>query len=204
MPQPQDKKIILASASPRRKMLLDNIGLTFDIIPSNVDESGYYNLPPEESVKILSLKKAEDIAYNIDYPAIVIGSDTTVAIDNLSLGKPESFEDAFRMLKLLSGRYHKVLSGIAIIDNTTRKTVIDCVCSEVLFKELTDDEIATYIKTGEPMDKAGSYAIQGIASLFIKGISGCYNNIVGLPVFRLTEILKDFGINIIEIHKNKD
>ncbi|MEW5822400.1 MAG: Maf family protein [Cyanobacteriota bacterium] len=198
MSEINSKILVLASASPRRKELLEKLGLSFKIIPSDIDETIENNeLTPDEIVRLLALKKAEDIAKKLDYPAIVIGSDTTVTIDNMILGKPEDDNDAHRMLSILSGRSHSVISGIAIIDRELKRTYVDSVSSRVIFKELSDEEIINYIKTGEPMDKAGAYAIQGYASTFITGINGCYNNIVGLPIYKLSEALKPFGINIL-------
>jgi len=194
------KTLILASASPRRKQLLKRLGLEFKIIPANIDETVDIELPPEEVVKILALKKAENVASKINYPAIVIGSDTTVVIDDVSLGKPKDENDAFYMLNLLSGKTHSVITGIAIIDKQAQKTFIDYVISQVMFKELCEEDITKYIKTGEPLDKAGSYAIQGLASTFITGINGCYSNIVGLPIYELSQALKRFGIDILEIN----
>lgn len=194
------KTLILASASPRRRKLLKHLGLTFKVIPSNCDETIGPEIAPEEAVKILALRKARDIASQTTAPALVIGSDTTVVINHKSLGKPVDAEDACRMLKMLSGAAHEVISGIAVIDTTTQKEVVDYVSSRVIFKELSEEEIRNYVQTKEPMDKAGAYAIQGLASMFVEKIDGCYNNIVGLPVFRLTEILKDFDINILKLH----
>jgi len=200
-----NKTIILASASPRRKNLLEGLGMKFKIIISDIDESFCQDMDPDKAVRCLALKKAEDVLKKIDYPAIIIGADTTVVIDNQSLGKPKDFDEAFRMLSMLSGRSHKVITGIAVIDsnNTSQgpefnKTFVDSITSEVFFKELSGQEIYNYIKTGEPMDKAGAYAIQGIGSIFISQISGCYNNIVGLPIFRLYQILEELGFSVLE------
>jgi len=196
------KKIVLASASPRRRKLLKGLGLTFEIIPSRVDEIVEEDVSFEDLVKILAKRKAEDVAEKLGYPAIVIGCDTTVIVDDILLGKPVNYDDAFRMLKMLSGRPHKVISGIAVLDNKSGKTVLESVTSEVYFKELTDNEIDTYIRTVEPMDKAGSYAIQGLGSVFVTGIKGCYFNVVGLPVYRLCEILKEFQIDVLALNLN--
>lgn len=191
-----NKKIILASASPRRNQLLKSLNIEFEVIPSQVEE----NIDEEDfSFKLiekLALEKAQDVAEKINYPAIVIGADTVVVIDNHILGKPTDKENAFQMLKLLSGRTHKVISAIALIDNSLNKSITDHVVSEVTFRNLTDSEIRSYIETGEPMDKAGAYAIQGLASKFISSISGCYNNIVGISTDKLTKMLKKSGINI--------
>lgn len=194
------KKLILASASPRRRKLLKHLGLTFKVMPSNCNETVDPDTSPDEAVKILALRKAQNIANQTTEPALVIGSDTTVVINNKSLGKPIDNKDACRMLKLLSGTTHEVISGLAVIDTTTKVEIVDSVSSKVLFKELTEEEINDYIQTREPIDKAGAYAIQGLASTFIEKIDGCYNNIVGLPIFRLSEILKDFNINILKLH----
>lgn len=138
-----------------------------------------------------------DVAGKVDYPAIIIGSDTVVTIDNKILGKPEDKNDAFNMLRLLSGRTHKVVSAIAVHDSETGKTRTASVTSEVEFRELTDREIRAYITTGEPFDKAGAYAIQGKAGTFVRAIKGCYSNIVGISVFKLAEMLKEFGIEVL-------
>ena len=191
------KKLILASQSPRRKKLLEELGLTFEIIPSNIDEVVDPDIPVEESVKMLAFQKAEDISKKINYPAVIIGCDTTVVINGKSLGKPENFDEAFQMLQTLSGNYHTVISGLSVIDTTNGKVITESVSSQVLFKKLTDEEITRYIKTGEPMDKAGAYAIQGVGSIFVSEINGCYNNIVGLPVFKLAQMLELLGIDIL-------
>lgn len=194
------KTLILASASPRRRRLLKKLGLTFKVIPSNCDESIEPDIDPEEAVKILALRKARDIANQTPGPAIVIGSDTTVVINKKSLGKPVDNDDACRMLKMLSDTSHEVISGIAVIDTTNNTEIAESISSKVFFKKLTEEEISNYVKTREPMDKAGAYAIQGLASTFVEKIDGCYNNIVGLPVFRLMQILKDFDIDILKIN----
>lgn len=190
------KPIILASASPRRKELLANIGLDFEVIPSSIEEN-----PGEvfsyEKIEQIAREKAMDVAGKVDYPAIIIGSDTVVTIDNKILGKPEDKNDAFNMLRLLSGRTHKVVSAIAVHDSETGKTRTASVTSEVEFRELTDREIRAYITTGEPFDKAGAYAIQGKAGTFVRAIKGCYSNIVGISVFKLAEMLKEFGIEVL-------
>lgn len=190
------KELILASASPRRKELLENLGLSFKTIPSDADETIDNNITPDEAVQIIAKRKAEDIIHQVNYPAIIIGCDTTVVIDNKTLGKPIDFDDAFSMLKTLSGRSHRVVSGVVVIDTKDNKLLSESVSSEVIFRELTDEEIINYIKTGEPMDKAGAYAIQGLAGTFVSKINGCYSNIVGLPISCLSEMLKQVGIDI--------
>jgi septum formation protein len=190
------KSLILASASPRRKELLANIGLAFQVIPSTVEE----DLGEEfsyEKIEEVALEKAMDVAKKVGYPAIVIGSDTVVTIDNKILGKPADKDDAFNMLRLLSGRTHRVVSAIAVHNSETGKTLKTSVTSEVEFRELSDREIRAYVATGEPSDKAGAYAIQGRAGTFVRAIKGCYSNIVGISVFKLAEMLKDFGIEVL-------
>jgi len=188
-----DKKIILASASPRRKQLLENIGLDFLVIPSTIQEK----VEKIEDVESTALEKVMDVSQKIIFPALIIGSDTIVTINNINLGTPENRTDAFNMLKQLSGKTHRVVSGIAVYDTETKKTVKTSVKSDVTFRKLDDEEIQSYINTGEPMDKAGAYAIQGKASVFVKSINGCYSNIVGISVYKLTEILKEFGVRVL-------
>lgn len=202
MAELNQKKLVLASASPRRKKLLKELGFQFEVIPSTIEEYVPPGTLPDDAVKTLALQKAQDISNTLKYPAIIIGADTTVVINNESLGKPRDTQEAFEMLKLLSGNTHTVITGIAIIDNSNNKSIVDSVYSEVTFKKLSDEEIVNYIKTKEPMDKAGAYAIQGIGSIFIEKIQGCYSNIVGLPVPRLNEILKQFDIDVLQININ--
>ncbi|EKE04092.1 MAG: hypothetical protein ACD_20C00107G0002 [uncultured bacterium] len=191
-----DKKIILASASPRRKELLSNLGLKFEIIPSKVEEIIEGKTFSCELIEQLALDKVMDVKEKVDYPAVIIGSDTVVVVNHKILGKPKDKQDAFNMLRMLSGTTHEVISAIAITDTETGKTLTNSVTSNVTFKELSDSEINSYIATGEPMDKAGAYAIQGLASIFIKEISGCYTNIVGISTYKLVEMLKEFGIKV--------
>lgn len=195
-----NKKIILASASPRRKNLLESLKLDFEIIPADIEENIDQDNFSPELIEELALEKARYIAQKIDYPAVIIGADTVVVIDNHILGKPENNEEAFKMLKKLSGNTHKVISAIAVIDNQLNIEKTEHVISEVKFRQISDIEIDEYIKTGEPADKAGAYAIQGTGSKFISSINGCYENIVGLSTPKLAELLIPLGINI-NIHK---
>ena len=192
-----NKKIILASASPRRRDLLSQMGLKFDVIPSNVDENIDNKAFSKELIENLALEKALDVKNKINYPAIIIGSDTVVVTNNEILGKPKDKTDALRMLQLLSGKTHQVISAIAIVDSEEDKTLVDSVVSEVTFKPLSDSEINNYIETQEPMDKAGAYAIQGLAGIFIVSICGCYSNIVGISVYKLAQMLKQLGVIIL-------
>lgn len=178
--------MILASKSPRRKELLKNMGYEFTVKVSDVDEN-IGELDPIKYVKEVSKLKGMAVFKKDE---IIISSDTAVVLDNIIYGKPKDENDAYLMLKKLSGRTHQVISGICVIYND--KMIVDYDSTDVSFKTLQNDEIVEYIKTGEPMDKAGSYAIQGIAKKFITGINGSYNNVVGLPTEKLQEILKTF------------
>ena len=190
-------RLILASQSPRRKYLLEQAGLRFAVIPSPFDES---SLPPEEPapyVQRLAEAKAGDVAAR--HPdAWVIGADTIVAADNRLLGKPDSPEEARRMLARLSGKTHQVYTGYCIRRHSADITFSDAVCTDVTFKALSDREIEWYIRTGEPFDKAGAYAIQGMGTFLVRRINGSYSNVVGLPVCEVIEILIREGIMDLE------
>ncbi|MEN6519605.1 MAG: Maf family protein [Armatimonadota bacterium] len=190
------RKLILASASPRRRELLSLICPDFEVLPSEFDESNMpSDLPPMDHVVMSAKEKAMDVAAKVT-DGIVIGSDTVVSIDEHILGKPQDERDAARMLRMLSGRTHQVYTGIHVIDvrRNERRERSGFECTDVCFRELTDGMIERYIATGEPMDKAGAYAIQGRGSVLIKGISGCYFNVVGLPVYKLGLILEESGL----------
>jgi septum formation protein len=189
------KQIILASKSPRRKQILEQVGLDFTVEVSDFDETQIKFKTPQEMVKKLSLEKAKIIAKK-NPNAIIIGADTDVVLNNEILGKPKSKQDAVRILKLLSGKAHEVITGFTVISGN--KVVTKHVTSKVKFKKLTDAEIKAYVKTGEPMDKAGGYGIQEKGGLFIEDIQGDYSNIVGLPIFAVSEVLKQFGVEIIK------
>lgn len=192
MTLPQD--IVLASASPRRRELLERIGIRFTVAPSHIPEEEEPGESPEQHVLRLSRDKALEVANRTDVAGRwFIGSDTIVLRAAAILGKPTSPEEAASMLRSLSGREHRVLSGFAIHDRQTGVTEADVVSTKVRFKELTEDEIAGYIATGEPMDKAGSYAIQGIGVFMVRGIEGSYTNVVGLPLCELVAVLERLG-----------
>lgn len=189
-------KLVLASASPRRRELMSLLGVPFEIIVSNVVEVIDKLLPPEEMVKDLALQKARAVVDNLDQ-GLVIGADTIVVIAAKIMGKPANEEEAFTMLKELSGQEHQVYTGIALVDKVSGGQEVAAEVTMVKFKELTDGEIRAYLATGEPFDKAGAYAIQGRAAVFIEGIKGDYNNVVGLPVYRLAQLLKRFNVEIL-------
>ena len=185
------QRLILASGSPRRKELLSNLQIKFEVVVSEIEEIVDESLQPEEVVMDLAFQKANDVA-KIHQDAIVLGSDTVVVFDGEILGKPTNEEDSFRMLKMLSGNTHEVLTGVSII--SPQETITFYERTEVTFWELTDDEIYAYIASGEPADKAGSYGIQHLGSVFVKRINGDYFSVVGLPVSRTKRELKKVGM----------
>lgn len=180
-------KIILASKSPRRQELIKLITEDFICIPSNAPEIVPVNTKPEDVSQVLASLKAQDI-YRKNPNDIVIGCDTVVICNNKVLGKPENQQKAKEMLKMLSGNKHKVITGCSVIKDN-KEQIFKCV-TEVEFYKLTDEEIDNYIASNEPFDKAGAYGIQGKGSLFVKGISGDYFNVVGLPVSMLARKLR--------------
>ncbi|WP_432822214.1 Maf family protein [Trichloromonas sp.] len=190
---PPEKNLVLASASPRRRDLLSSVGIEFDVLPSMADECVLPGETPEEHVVRLSKEKANEVAGRHGNSRWYLGSDTIVLRDATILGKPKDPEDAAAMLRSLSGRSHRVLSGYAVFDRQNGTTVAGVVSTKVRFKELTEQEIAGYIDTGEPFDKAGSYAIQGIGAFMVLGIEGSYTNVVGLPLCEVVEVLERIG-----------
>ncbi|MCQ2484969.1 MAG: Maf family protein [Clostridia bacterium] len=185
------RKIILASGSPRRKELLATAGLEFEVIVADVDEIIPQNAQPQDVVKSLALQKASAVAEK--YPdCVVIGADTVVVNNNVILGKPKSEADAIKMLTALSGRTHSVCTGVAIICGEKIKSF--CETTEVEFYSLREDEIISYVRTGEPMDKAGAYGIQGKGCVLVKSIAGDYFNVVGLPVSKVFRELGDYDV----------
>ena len=195
-------KIVLASQSARRRDILENLGIKFDIKVSQVDESMSDDLSPGENVETVSMRKAAAVAEELGIvdsdDVLVIASDTVVVCDNLILGKPRDKAHATEMMGMLSGRRHSVISGIAVIYRGKR--VFAHEETEVEFRSLTDAEIEAYVSTDEPYDKAGGYGIQDKAAIFVRGIHGDYLNVVGLPVFKLFRILeKEFGIGYFDI-----
>lgn len=187
-------EIVLASASPRRSELLSRLGIRFHIVPSRVSEEPLYDETPEEHVVRLSRDKAREVALRAEVPGRwFIGSDTIVLRDQTILNKPEDTADAMTMLTSLSGRRHKVLSGYAVFDRQTDQSEDGVVTTEVEFRQLTARQIAGYIATGEPMDKAGAYAIQGIGAFMVRRIEGSYSSVVGLPLCEVIEALEKLG-----------
>lgn len=191
------KNIILASASPRRRELLEKLRIPFEIRVSDVKEI-ITKTVPAEIVEELSLQKAMAVA-ETEPDALVIGADTMVASDETVLGKPKDKEDAAAMLKSLQGKSHQVYTGVTLtwMGEKEREIRTFSEASQVFLYPMTEEEIQRYVDTGEPMDKAGGYAIQGLFAVYVKGIAGDYNNIVGLPVARLYQELKKNGIVIV-------
>jgi septum formation protein len=187
------QNLILASSSPRRKELLENLQISFTILSSEVDESFSPGLSPDEVVMELASRKAQAV-FNDNPDAFVIGADTIVVANNEILGKPTNEEEAVAMLKLLSGAQHDVYTGVTIISPTSSTRFFEK--TEVWFWELTDDEIRSYVKTGEPLDKAGAYGIQQLGSLLVKKIHGDYFAVGGLPVARTIRELKKAGYQL--------
>ncbi len=183
--------IILASASPRRQELLSLICEDFEILPADIDESITEDIELLKTPEYLAVKKAGHIHNNGHFDDVVIGCDTGVFTDNLMLGKPKDESDAFEMLSMLSNKAHKVITGCAVYYKD--KMISFSQVTEVEFYKLTDDEIKEYVRTGEPMDKAGAYGIQGKGTVLVKGIKGDYFNVVGLPVAKLNKTLKELG-----------
>jgi septum formation protein len=199
--------LVLASASPRRRELLTQIGLSFQVHPANIPEDPYPDEDPTAYVTRLAREKAQAVFAELmtasspasgagestkqrldgQSPQVVLGADTTVTLDDLILGKPESPADAARMLRLLSGRTHRVITGVAVVTPHSVQSAAEV--TTVTFLPLTEAEIAAYVATGEPMDKAGAYAIQGRAARWIPRIEGCYFNVVGLPLSLVSTLL---------------
>lgn len=190
------RKIILASNSEQRKKLLKTIGLDFEIRKSNYIEDLSEKLPAHKLAQKLALGKARDVAKKYKN-AIIIGADTFVILEKEFLGKPRTPQKAKEMLKKISGKKHRLITGIAIIDTKKNKTFTDYEITEVWFKKLTKKEIENYIKTGEPLDKAGGYAIQGSGCFFIEKINGNYTNAVGLPINKVYGYLLKLEVDIL-------
>ncbi|EHK2440098.1 Maf-like protein [Clostridium perfringens] len=191
-------KVILASKSPRRVEILEKIVKEFEVVQSNFDENTIdFKGDIEKYVKNLSRNKAIEVSKGLNEPSIVIAADTVVFQDGKVLEKPKNEEDAFSMLSSLSGNTHKVYSGICLINTYNDTVVTDCDCTEVRFSELNPRQIRNYINSGEPMDKAGAYGIQGLGGAFVEGINGCYYNVMGLPLNKLYKALENYDITIL-------
>ncbi len=192
------RTIILASSSPRRKQLLESIGITFKIIPSNIEEKMNPRLGPAAQAELLSVQKAEAVArLHQGKELLIIAADTIVIIDGEKLGKPESDDDAKRMLRKLSGKKHSVVTGFTILDLVSGKKITSSVQTQLWMRTLSAKEILSYVQKEMLIDKAGSYAIQGIGAVLFEQIEGDYTNVLGLPIPALYKELKKFGVHIL-------
>lgn len=206
VPGQSGRTLILASASPRRKELLESAGFTFTVTPASIEERQKEGEVAEDFVRRIAEEKAEAVFQRLpaNLSNLVLGADTVVVVDGATLGKPASTDDARRMLRLLSGRQHRVLTGICLIGyilSEAARTLSDpwrirkdvrVASTSVAFLTMSEEEIEEYIATGEPFDKAGAYGIQGRASKFVEKIDGCYFNVVGLPLSLVHQMIKEF------------
>lgn len=190
------KQIILASASPRRKDILEKTGLKFQVDAGAYEEDMGLDMEPHKLARFLSLEKASAVARKFTN-GLIIAADTFIIFKGEVLGKPHTDKEAKRMLSLLNGKTHSVITGFTILDTGSNKKISRSVETKVSFKKLTENEIKAYIKSGEPLDKAGAYAIQGLGAVIVKYIEGDYFNVMGLPLSSLTEALKKFGVNVL-------
>lgn len=190
------QEIILASASPRRKQLLKQVGLEFSCITADVDEEAFCNLDPRDLVRELAWQKAQAVARRTEQ-SIIIAADTVVVLDDVIMGKPLDREDARQKLTLLSGREHQVMTGICVVNQQNESHSTEVEVTKVLFRHLSNDEIQAYLDCGEWVDKAGGYGIQGLGALLIEKIDGCYFNVVGLPLSKLYQLLYQQGVYLL-------
>ncbi|MHC1720768.1 MAG: Maf-like protein [Clostridiaceae bacterium] len=189
--------VVLASASPRRQELLKRLISEFTIIESDFDENTvmFSGSCPDYVMKS-SFGKAMNVAEKLTEPSLVIGCDTIVSYGNTVLGKPVDYDEAFSMLSMLSGNTHQVYSGITLINTKNNMVKKEFVLTDVMFSRINDEEIRRYLESGEPMDKAGAYGIQGYGGVFVEEIHGCYYNVVGLPLNKLNKMIKGMGVNL--------
>ena len=191
--------LYLASSSPRRRNLLEQLGVSFCVLEQEIDEEAVtLEMPPQMRVQELAQRKALAAAEKVA-GGLVIGADTIVYCGGQILGKPATQEEAEQMLFLLRGRQHEVYTGVAVVEKPSGNMLVDFEKTLVRFRPLTAKEIKAYAATGEPAGKAGAYAIQGLAAIFIEGISGCYSNVVGLPLACLARMLKDFEVDLMDL-----
>ncbi|GIO87140.1 Maf-like protein [Paenibacillus faecis] len=193
------RRIILASTSPRRRELVASLHIPFDIVPSHAEESTPEGWSPDRIVTELAKRKAEAVYRQLDdrdRQGVIVGSDTIVVRDGTVLGKPADQREAASMLRSLQGRSHEVYTGVACIDSRTDASKVDYRRTVVTMRALREEEIEAYAASGEGLDKAGAYAIQGLGATIVTGIEGCYFNVVGLPLSLLAEMLASFGIQV--------
>ncbi|MFW6006433.1 MAG: Maf family protein [Bacillota bacterium] len=188
--------LILASSSPRRKELLSQLNIDFTVVPGKINEEEYEDRNPEKMVKETARAKAEETARLVEN-TVIIAADTVVYYDNEILGKPGNSGEAERVLQKLSGDTHKVFTGLAVFSTIEKRIILDYDVTKVYMRDLKKEEIINYVKSGEPLDKAGSYGIQGIGGILVEKIVGSFYTVVGLPIHKLAVILDEFSINII-------
>jgi septum formation protein len=187
-------KLVLASSSPRRQELLRNAGFEFDVRPGKIEEVPHGEERAEDFARRVAREKALNVAASSPPGSLVLGADTVVVVDDLILGKPTSPNDAARMLRMLSGTSHRVVTGVCLVRAPAQIQALTDETTLVIFRNLDEEEIHDYVASGEPLDKAGAYAIQGLASKFVVRIEGCYFNVVGLPIPLVYEMLKNVGL----------
>ena len=192
-------RLVLASASPRRRALLAGLGLAFAVVPSDVDETLPADLPPDRGATELARRKARAVAARLagtGAPAVVLAADTLVVLDGQPFGKPTSRMDARRMLRALRGRTHEVVTGLAVVETATGHETVETVVSRVHMREFDDAELEAYLLSGEPDDKAGAYAVQGVGGRLVARVEGSYTNVVGLPVRVTARLLRRAGLTV--------
>lgn len=194
--------VYLASASPRRYALLKQLGVPFSVLARPVNEELNGGLPFGRQTEILAERKAQAAAREVA-EGLVIGADTLVVCGGKTLGKPADAAEAEKMLNFLQGKEHEVFTGLAVVEKPSLRAAVAHERTMVKFKPLAAGQIRRYVATGEPLDKAGAYAIQGLGAVFIEGIRGCYFNVVGLPLALLAQMLQEFGVDILEINNRK-
>lgn len=187
--------LVLASASPRRRRLLEQIGLSFRIVPARVPEALARDCHPIVGVMEVANRKAAEVARR-ESAGLILGADTIVLLEGEVLGKPAGHREATAMLTRLEGKKHEVITGVALRDAATGRCLLEYEATSVRMRSLTPEEIENYVATGEPLDKAGAYGIQGRGALLIRGIEGCYFNVVGLPLARVARMLECFGFDL--------
>lgn len=192
------RKLVLASGSPRRREILEQIGLDFEVIPSGIDEASPEGCSPEEAAMAIALRKARHVTKKVRYPALVIGADTIVILRGEIMGKPADARQAFQMLNRLSGEEHTVITGVAVTNSENGEERTGYERTLVRMKGICPERIEKYVCTGEPLDKAGAYAVQGRAAVFIHSIKGCYYNVVGLPVAKLDSMFHSLDVDLFE------
>lgn len=196
------KRIVLASGSPRRKDLLSMMGWSFDVVVSSVEEKVIQGELPEVTVCRLAEEKAVDVQSRLNghEDSFIIGADTVVVLDGCVLGKPSSPEESFDMVRKLNGREHVVYTGLSVLKGRERATSFEK--TVVCFKKVEEEDLLTYVKTGEGMDKAGAYALQGVGAIMVKAIKGDYYNVVGLPLCRLASVMQEMGCSLSDMWRN--